>query len=55
MIKQKHILLLALIGAIPLTIAWSFNHINPWVAFGIGLAIVLIINQAIKDNNENKN
>jgi hypothetical protein len=28
---------------IPYAILWCFNHINPWVAFALGLAVISAI------------
>jgi hypothetical protein len=56
MIDNKYILILALIFSIPLIIAWSFNHINPWFAYLVGFATLFLINQTIKTiKNKNKN
>jgi len=48
MFNNKYILIAALVLAIPMVIAWTFNHINPWVGFGVFFIIVLLINQSLK-------
>jgi len=48
--KTKHLLIAAAIFSSPFFIAWSFNHIDPWVAMGASLAIVLVANYLYKIN-----
>jgi hypothetical protein len=55
MIKNKYILAVALILLIPLSIAWTFNHLNPWLGFGLFFLILLTINQLLKTNNNKSN
>jgi hypothetical protein len=55
MINNKYILIAALVLLIPLTIAWTFNHINPWMSFGLVFLIFLTINQLLKTNKNDKN
>jgi len=55
MINNKYILIAALVILIPLTIAWTFNHINPWMSFGLVFLIFLTINQLLKTNKNDKN
>jgi hypothetical protein len=47
--KTKHLLIAAAIFSSPFFIAWSFNHIDPWVTMGAILAIVLLINHLYKN------
>lgn len=49
MVKNKYIIIGALVLTIPFILAWTFNHINPWLTFGLVLLILLGINQFIKN------
>jgi hypothetical protein len=55
MINNKYILIVALVLLIPLTIAWTFNHINPWMSFGLIFLILLTVNQLLKTNKNKLN
>lgn len=47
--ETKHLLIAAAILSSPFFIAWLFNHIDPWVAMGASLAIVLVANYLYKN------
>jgi len=55
MINNKYILAVALALLIPLSIAWTFNHVNPWLGFGLFFLILLTINQLLKTNKNKSN
>lgn len=55
MIKINYLIIgVVLILITPLTIAWVFNHINPWVAFIIAFLIFLGFNWYFKNKKEVK-
>jgi hypothetical protein len=49
MIKNKYLILGSVILLCIFAVAWSFNHINPWLAFGLGFVIILGFNQYLKN------
>ena len=55
MINNKYLLIVALVLLIPFTIAWTFNHINPWMGFGLIFLILLTVNQLLKTNKNKSN
>ena len=52
MIKNRYLIILAMVLATPFIIGWTFNHINPWVAFGVAFAIILGFNQYLKNKEK---
>ena len=44
MIKNKYFILLFAIVGIIMAMAWAFNHINPWLAFAAGMALLYWFN-----------
>jgi hypothetical protein len=54
MINNKYILGLALIMASIFGIAWTFNHVNPWVGFIVGFAVILLFNQLVINKKTKK-
>jgi hypothetical protein len=49
MINNKYLILILIVLLSVFAIAWSFNHINPWLAFGLGFIIILGFNQYLKN------
>lgn len=55
MIKINYLIIgVVLILVTPLIISWTFNHINPWVAFIIAFLIFLGVNWYFKNKKEVK-
>lgn len=54
MINNKYILGLALTVASIFGIAWTFNHVNPWVGFLVGFAVILLFNQLVINKKTKK-
>jgi hypothetical protein len=52
MIKNKYLIMGAIVLMIPFTLAWSFNHINPWLTFGLAFLLILGVNQYFKNKNK---
>ena len=52
MINNKYLIIGAIVLAVPFTIAWAFNHINPWLAFGISFLVILGFNQYFKNKEK---
>lgn len=52
MIKNKYLIIAALGLASPFIVGWTYNHINPWVGFGIGFLIFLAFNQYFKNKEK---
>lgn len=53
MIKNKYLLMAAAAMSVPFILAWTFNHVNPWLAFGVALFLVLLINNYFTTNKNN--
>lgn len=52
MINNKYLILILIVFLSVFGIVWSFNHINPWVAFILGFIIILGFNQYFKNKNK---
>ena len=52
MIKNKYLIIAALVLIFPFTIAWTFNHINPWVAVGLVALGMIVTNQYFQNKNK---
>ena len=56
MVKNKYYIMLAAVLAFFYFMGWSFNHINPWLAFGLGVTAIYFLNSYInkkREKNEN--
>jgi Ca2+/Na+ antiporter len=51
--KNKHFLLLFALICTPIIIAWTFNHINPWIGMLLFFFVLFLINQYF-NQHENK-
>jgi hypothetical protein len=55
MIKNKYFILLFIVIAVIFAISWAFNHINPWLAFAIGMLFIYGFNEFLnKQINKQK-
>jgi hypothetical protein len=52
MINNKYLILALVASLTVFGVAWSFNHVNPWLAFGLGFVIILGFNQYFKNKNK---
>lgn len=53
MVKSKYYIMLVAVLAFFFFMSWSFNHINPWVAFGLGILGIYFLNEYINKKREN--
>ena len=44
MLKNKYLILLFVVIAAIFFISWSFNHISPWIGFGLGAGFIYVAN-----------
>lgn len=53
MVKNKYYIMFVAVLAWIFLLSWSFNHMNPWIAFGIGFVALYFLNNYINEKRKN--
>lgn len=52
MVKNKYYIMFVAVLAWIFLLSWSFNHMNPWIAFVIGFVALYFLNNYINEKRK---